>query len=65
MSGHTVSFVGNFRSSPPTMRTGDLNVLFLHGARFSAKTWLDLGTLSLLADAGYRVAAVDLPTMVM
>ena len=36
-------------------------VLFLHGASFRAETWEELGTLSLLAEAGYYAVAVSLP----
>jgi len=36
-------------------------VLFLHGGRFEANTWKDLGTLETVAKRGYRVIAVDLP----
>jgi abhydrolase domain-containing protein 14 len=36
-------------------------VLFLHGAKFTSKNWVDLGTLQLLQSNGFRTAAVDLP----
>ncbi len=36
-------------------------VLLLHGARFDAETWRELGTLELLAKQGYRAVALDLP----
>ncbi|XP_070558493.1 putative protein-lysine deacylase ABHD14B [Ptychodera flava] len=37
------------------------DILLLHGAAFSAKTWLAVGTLQQLAKLRYRVYAIDLP----
>jgi pimeloyl-ACP methyl ester carboxylesterase len=36
-------------------------VLLLHGAAFDSGTWEKLGTLAVLANAGFRAVAVDLP----
>jgi len=36
-------------------------VLLLHGGKFKAATWKQLGTLEVLADAGHPALAVDLP----
>ncbi len=36
-------------------------VLLLHGGRFHASTWRELGTLGVLAGAGLRAVALDLP----
>lgn len=36
-------------------------VLLLHGAKYEAQTWQEIGTLELLMREGFRVCAVDLP----
>ena len=37
------------------------DILLLHGMSFQAETWKNLGTLTVLADAGYDVTAADMP----
>ncbi len=38
-----------------------LPVILLHGMKFQAQTWRELGTLDMLAEAGMHVVAVDMP----
>lgn len=40
---------------------GKKDLLLLHGMKFNANTWKELGTLHHLAEHGYRVYAIDLP----
>jgi len=37
------------------------DIILLHGMKFQAATWQELGTLKVLADAGMRVLALDMP----
>jgi abhydrolase domain-containing protein 14 len=57
----TVEFQGHrlhtLRRGPESGRS----VLLLHGAKFNAETWQKLGTLDVLAGAGFRAVALDLP----
>ncbi len=39
----------------------DPAVILLHGMKFQAATWQELGTLKILADAGMRALALDMP----
>jgi abhydrolase domain-containing protein 14 len=40
---------------------GGRPVLLLHGAKFDSSTWKKLGTLEVLAGAGFRATALDIP----
>ena len=42
-------------------KPGKRDILLLHGKKFNARTWQELGTLKVLAQCGYRAAAVDMP----
>ncbi|XP_074054204.1 putative protein-lysine deacylase ABHD14B [Macrotis lagotis] len=48
-------------AQPASGQTPRPSVLLLHGIRFSSETWLKLGTLDKLAQAGYRAVGIDLP----
>jgi abhydrolase domain-containing protein 14 len=54
MQGHRVHLLS---AGPEKGRA----VLLLHGGKFKASTWRKLGTLDVLADAGYRAVALDRP----
>ena len=41
--------------------TGRQDVILLHGMKFQAATWQELGTLDKLAEAGYHPLALDMP----
>lgn len=41
--------------------TKDQTVILLHGMKFQAATWQDLGTLEQLTNAGFHAIAIDMP----
>jgi len=41
--------------------TGGQHIVLLHGMKFKAQTWKELGTLNVLAGAGKHAVALDLP----
>jgi len=41
--------------------TQNIPVVLLHGMKFKAATWEELGTLKRIADAGFQAIAVDIP----
>lgn len=52
----------HYREVMPVVRVPTkVDVLLLHGQRFSSKTWEDLKTIEILGHAGHRTVAVDLP----
>lgn len=46
---------------PKTLSKENPPVLLLHDNGFSSAIWINIGTFQILAEAGYRVVAVDLP----
>lgn len=48
------------KSAHPELKP-KIDVLLLHGKKFSSQTWLELSTLKVLAERGHRAVAVDLP----
>lgn len=44
-----------------TEKPGKKEILLLHGMKFNARTWQELGTLDLLATSGFKAIALDMP----
>lgn len=64
--GQTSSVNVHYKELAPSKTLNDdlepkIDVLLLHGKKFTSKTWLDLSTLKVLAERGHRAVAVDLP----
>lgn len=59
VDGETIRI--NYIASFSNRRVSNGDVLLLHGARFTAETWKDVGTLVALAEAGFNAIAIDLP----
>jgi abhydrolase domain-containing protein 14 len=58
---HDIDFRGKNLRTLRVGKPGWPEVLLLHGARFDCRNWLELGTLEVLAAAGFRAVAIDLP----
>ncbi|XP_023676823.1 putative protein-lysine deacylase ABHD14B [Paramormyrops kingsleyae] len=50
-----------YRQAEPPGPACRMTVLLLHGIRFSSQNWLSIGTLEVIAKAGFRAVAIDLP----
>lgn len=44
-----------------TGASGSASVILLHGMKFQATTWQELGTLEIIAEAGFQAIALDMP----
>ncbi len=57
----TVEFQGHRLHTLQQGPESGRSVLLLHGAKFDANTWKKLGTLDVLAGAGFHAVALDIP----